>query len=313
MSEAVLVVDHEGEIRLANRAACELLGMAGPDLRGRALGALFPGTPMGGTVQELFERARAGHGAETLYLKPSGEWKTVGITLSAVPGTADRPDAVMCFVQDLTARKRAQQALARIGQVTTEWKRAQRMAPPPVSGAALELDRAAAHGDRREAGRAQVRWLFYRRVSRALALTLGLPTALLIALDAWAIDRALATPALVGVMALIGLMWSLKLQRHHALLLAAHRDSERYLTGLRRVLVERTKAEEALRQLAFIVESSDDGIVGQTPEGVIFHWNKGAERLFGHSASAVTGQRIDLLTAGRDGEGLRAALERVMV
>jgi PAS domain S-box-containing protein len=47
--------------------------------------------------------------------------------------------------------------------------------------------------------------------------------------------------------------------------------------------------------LAAIVESSDDAIVGKTPDGIILAWNKAAERLFGYTASEAVGQPVTLL------------------
>src|SRR5438552_604253 len=42
--------------------------------------------------------------------------------------------------------------------------------------------------------------------------------------------------------------------------------------------------EEALVRLALILSSSDDAITGETLDGIVTHWNEGAEKLFGYSA-----------------------------
>jgi PAS domain S-box-containing protein len=74
------------------------------------------------------------------------------------------------------------------------------------------------------------------------------------------------------------------------------------LTAIRDVS-ERRKAEELRFQLAAIVDSSDDAIIGEGLDGVILSWNRGAERLFGYTAREAIGQPISLLLpAGREGE-----------
>jgi len=54
-------------------------------------------------------------------------------------------------------------------------------------------------------------------------------------------------------------------------------------------------AEQRLRSLASIVETSDDAIVSKNLDGVITSWNKGAEHVFGYSAEEVIGQPITIV------------------
>lgn len=77
------------------------------------------------------------------------------------------------------------------------------------------------------------------------------------------------------------------------------REERKQLVGttetLRRELSEREEMEHSLRQLAAIVESSDDAIIGQTLDGSITTWNKGAERIYGFCAATMVGQSHNIL------------------
>ena len=71
----------------------------------------------------------------------------------------------------------------------------------------------------------------------------------------------------------------------------------------REQLVRKQAAMEARLRLATIVESSDDAIIGQDIDGVVTDWNKGAEHLYGYSASEVIGRPISfLMPADRSSE-----------
>jgi two-component system, cell cycle sensor histidine kinase and response regulator CckA len=70
-----------------------------------------------------------------------------------------------------------------------------------------------------------------------------------------------------------------------------------------RDITARRIAEETLVRLAAIVESSQDAIIGKDLACRITSWNKGAELMYGYSASEVIGQDISILApAGRSHE-----------
>lgn len=62
-----------------------------------------------------------------------------------------------------------------------------------------------------------------------------------------------------------------------------------------RDITERAKFERIRSQLAAIVESSRDAIVGKSLDGVVETWNRAAELLYGYSASEIIGRPIDIL------------------
>jgi PAS domain S-box-containing protein len=75
--------------------------------------------------------------------------------------------------------------------------------------------------------------------------------------------------------------------------------------------INRKQAEETLRRLAAIVESSDDAIISKNLDGVIVSWNKGAERLYGYTAEEIVGKPLAILVPPEHSDELPAIMERL--
>jgi PAS domain S-box-containing protein len=67
---------------------------------------------------------------------------------------------------------------------------------------------------------------------------------------------------------------------------------ERCILCVMHDLTERRQAEATVHQIAAIVESSDDAIIGKNLDSVITSWNSGAEKIFGFTAAEMVGASI---------------------
>ena len=77
-------------------------------------------------------------------------------------------------------------------------------------------------------------------------------------------------------------------------------DRKRIEEELRRANdeLDRRKSRElrdSQNRLALIVDSSQDAIIGKNLEGIVTHWNKGAEHIYGYTAQEMIGRPISLL------------------
>jgi PAS domain S-box-containing protein len=127
------------------------------------------------------------------------------------------------------------------------------------------------------------------------------------------IHEAFRHTAVILFIALLALWGSLIpiLRRATAQLHERNRQLSTQASELEEALNERRRAEEALVQLAAIVESSDDAIAGMGRDGNILSWNAGAERLFGYTAEEMIGQPVATLVPQERMHELATVAQRV--
>ena len=73
-----------------------------------------------------------------------------------------------------------------------------------------------------------------------------------------------------------------------------------------------TRAEQVQRQMAAMVESSDDAILTGDVNGIITSWNRGAEQLYGYSAAEAIGMPVDILGPPERPEEVPGITRKVM-
>jgi len=75
-------------------------------------------------------------------------------------------------------------------------------------------------------------------------------------------------------------------------------------------VTERHRAEDVRRQLAAIVESSSDAILGEDLDGTVLSWNGAAERMYGYTATEMIGANIRRLVPAERLDELEQLMRR---
>lgn len=88
--------------------------------------------------------------------------------------------------------------------------------------------------------------------------------------------------------------------------------SVRGMIGVVQDITARKAAEESQFRLAAVVQSSDDAIISMTLEAMITTWNKGAERMFGYSEAEVVGKSINMLIPPESEDDEAAIIARLL-
>ena len=85
------------------------------------------------------------------------------------------------------------------------------------------------------------------------------------------------------------------------------------LRGVNEELDRRKSRElrDSQNHLALIVDSSQDAIIGKTLDGIVTHWNQGAEHIYGYTAQEMIGRPISVLAPNERVDEIPAILDKI--
>jgi two-component system cell cycle sensor histidine kinase/response regulator CckA len=307
VTDALLVLDREGIVRVANRAACRLLGFSEGSLVGESITV----------IQNFFPREKIESVLETGSLRnykvsypvPDNGVLMLEISASVIRDRAGYPVAVVCLARDITERRQAEEAI----------KASEERFRSVAQSANDAIVSADSRGDIISWNRGAQTMFGYREEE-----ILGRPLTVLMPERYRAGHRkGLERMRTTGEAHVIGKTVELHGLRKDGtefpleLSLATWKTGhENFYSGIIRDITERKRAEEALKESnefnQQIIASAKQGIIVYDRELKYVLWNPFMEEMVGLSADQVLGKHcLELFPFLRD-QGVYALLERAL-
>ncbi|HSM55853.1 MAG TPA: GAF domain-containing protein, partial [Candidatus Sulfomarinibacteraceae bacterium] len=110
MSEALLVLDQEGRIRVVNPGACQLFEYSSDELLGQSFATIL-GNRILPSGREILENGGNIRIQEYVFWPTSGEKKVLSISASVMHDRAHGVLATVCILRDITERKKAEERI----------------------------------------------------------------------------------------------------------------------------------------------------------------------------------------------------------
>lgn len=295
-NDAIISSNSSGKIVSWNKGAGTIFGYNDEEALGQSLSMLMP------------ERYRAGHDAGMHRVNTTGETHVIGNTvelhglrkdgtefpleLSLSSWQWDNDNFYSGIMRDITERKKAEQALRE-----NEQRLFQILEAIPI-GIFVTDSTGKGYFANQIAENILGKGIDPNANSEDLAETYGVyieNTQELYPVEHMPLVRALA-----GEQSMVD---NMEVKRPDGRLLMEVRGAPVYDAGGKIVyavtafsdITLRKRDEVVMRELASIVESSTDAMLSCTPDGTILAWNRGAERLYGHSRLEVAGKTISII------------------
>ena len=115
MNDALLVLDREGILRVANRAATELFGYDRDELVGKPLGNTIGGAAFARQLEFLIRVDKISD-YEMTYSPKSGGLRYLSIAASVMRDADNEPVAIVCIAHDITQRRLAEEEVRRLNE-----------------------------------------------------------------------------------------------------------------------------------------------------------------------------------------------------
>jgi PAS domain S-box-containing protein len=147
----------------------------------------------------------------------------------------------------------------------------------------------------------------------------GLPICRLLASHCWEdIDERLASGESIGLEKFSGIGREVEGVRKDGSLFPMELcinqfwlHERRLFSGVMRDITERHTAQQMTDHFAAIVEGTGDAIIGETLNGTVTSWNRGAEKIFGYSSKEMIGESIFRLIPPDRPDDMQEILNRI--
>ncbi len=288
--DAIISKNLEGIIISWNRAAERIFGYTAQEAIGRPITILIPPDRLE-EVPRLLARIRRGERIEhfeTIRRRKDGQHIDVSLTVSPVKNARGKVIGASKIARDITEQKRA----------IERWRRSEerfRISLSSIGDAVMATDTRGHVTFMNSVAEKLTGWT----LAEAKGLPLETPFSISNELSSQTMESPVAQLLREGTV--VGLA-------NHTILTARDgtrvpiddsaapiRDGAGELIGgvlVFRDITEQRKSDLNTSRLAAIIDSSDDAIIGKNLSGIILSWNKGAQRIFGYSATEMVGQSI---------------------